>query len=92
MRQYLLEILQAVCLFFVHIPDIGQTHFQSIEQKLVQCCETHIEAQSCKASYAVERKQTLLKLSTKKPKPQTLWSEKLLQQFSQCQEFVCQEL
>ena len=46
-----LEILQAVCLGFVHIPDIGPIPFQVIEQKLVQRCETHIEAQSCKASY-----------------------------------------
>ena len=36
--------------WLVHIPDIGQIVFQIIEQKLVQHCETHIDAQSCKAS------------------------------------------
>ena len=43
-------ILQAVGLGFVHIPDIGPIPFQIIEQKLVQHCETHMNAQSCKAS------------------------------------------
>ena len=46
---FLLEIPQALCLGFVHIPDIGLP-LQIIEQKLVQRCVTHIEAQSCKAS------------------------------------------
>ena len=45
-----LKILQAVGVGFVHIPDIGPIPFQIIEKKLVQRFETHIEAQSCKAS------------------------------------------
>ena len=36
MLQFFLEILQAVCLGFVHIPKIGQLPFQIIEEKLVQ--------------------------------------------------------
>ena len=40
-----------MCLGFVHIPDIGKMPFQTIEQKSVQRCDTHIETQSCKASY-----------------------------------------
>ena len=50
MPQHFLEILQTVCLGFVHMPDIGPKPLQIIEQKLVQRCETHIEAQSYKAS------------------------------------------
>ena len=42
-----LRILYAVRLGFVHIPDIGPIPYQIIEQKLVQCCETYIEAQAC---------------------------------------------
>ena len=37
---------------FIHIPDLGQIPLQIIEQKLVQHCKTHMEAKSCKASYA----------------------------------------
>ena len=33
--------------------DIGPTPFKIIEQKNVQHCETHMEAQSCKASYQI---------------------------------------
>ena len=39
-----------MCLGFGYIPDIGPMPFQIIRQKLFQRCETHIEAQSCKAS------------------------------------------
>ena len=42
--------LRAVCPAFVRILDIGQIHFQIIEHKLVQHCETHIGAQSYGAS------------------------------------------
>ena len=38
---------------FVHILDIGQIPFQIIKQILVQRCETHMAAQSCKALYTV---------------------------------------
>ena len=48
---FCVEILQAVCLGFVNIPDIGPIPLKIIVQQLVQHCETHIEAQSCKASY-----------------------------------------
>ena len=50
MAQFFIEILKAVCLGFVHIPDIGPMPLQIIEQKLVQRCETHIKAQSDRAS------------------------------------------
>ena len=40
-----------MCLRFFHIPYIGPIPLQIIEQKLVQRCETHIEGQSCRASY-----------------------------------------
>ena len=43
--------MQAVCLGFVHIPYIGPIPLQIVQQQLVQRCKTHIEAQSCKASY-----------------------------------------
>ena len=49
------KILQAVCLGLIHIQDIGPITFQIIEQKNVQHCETHMEAQSGKASYANTR-------------------------------------
>ena len=52
---FLFKILQAVCLGFVHIPDIGPVPFQIIEQKLVQRYETHIDAKSCKASYLMTK-------------------------------------
>ena len=51
MPQFLFEVLQALCLGFVHLPDIGPIPLQIIKLKLVQRCETHIEAQSCKGSY-----------------------------------------
>ena len=58
MAQFCQDILQAVCLGFVHIPYIGPITFQIIEQKLVQRCETHMEAQSCEASYPLEGDKT----------------------------------
>ena len=51
MLQFFLEILQAVYLGFVHIPKLGSIPFQTIELKLVQRCGSHMEAQSCNASY-----------------------------------------
>ena len=41
---FLLKILQAVRLGFVHTPDIGPIPFQIIEQKLVQRCDIHMDA------------------------------------------------
>ena len=43
-------ILKAVSLFFVHILKIRLISLQIIKQKLGQHYETHIQAQSCKAS------------------------------------------
>ena len=53
MLQFFLEILQAVYLGFVHIPKLGSIPFQTIELKLVQRCGSHMEAQSCNASYVM---------------------------------------
>ena len=50
MLQLFWEILQAACLGFVHIPKIGPIPFQILEQKKFQRRETHIEAQTYKAS------------------------------------------
>ena len=47
---YFWDILQVARFGFVQIPYIEPIMFQIIEQKLVQRCETHTEAQSCKAS------------------------------------------
>ena len=43
-------ILKALRFGFEHVPDIGQIHFQIIEQNFVQRCETNMKAQACKAS------------------------------------------
>ena len=45
------DSLQTLCLGFVRIPHIEPISLQIIEQKLVQLCETHIKAESCKALY-----------------------------------------
>ena len=50
-----------MCLGFVHIPDIGPIPFKIIEQKKCQRCETHIDVQSCKASYVDEAKSDLVR-------------------------------
>ena len=49
LNKFFLKILKAVCLNFVHMNNIGPKQIQIVEHKLVQRCETHIEAQSCKA-------------------------------------------
>ena len=54
MPQIYFKILQAMSGGFVNIPDIGPIIFQIIEQKLVQRCETRMEAQSCKDSLALD--------------------------------------
>ena len=48
-----------MCLGFVHVPDIGPVPFQITVQKFVQRCETHMEAQSCKASCKHEGKKRI---------------------------------
>ena len=50
MAKFLIEILEAVCFGFVHIPDKEPIPLQIFEQKLVQRCENHIEGKSSKAS------------------------------------------
>ena len=42
-----------MCLDSVHIQKIGPIPFQIIEQKLVQHCETNIDADACKGSKVV---------------------------------------
>ena len=63
---FFFKILKAVCLGFVHMTDIGQIPFQIIEQKLVQRCETHIKAQSCKASLGRSKATKNSKIQTTK--------------------------
>ena len=48
--QFCFKILNAVCLGFVHTTNIGSIPFQIV------LCETHIEAQSCKALYLTWKK------------------------------------
>ena len=43
-------IIKALCLGFEHIQNLGQIHFQIMEQNLVQHYETRIKDQACKAS------------------------------------------
>ena len=48
---FFLEILKAVCLSFDWVPKLIQINFQTMEQKLVQRCETEVDGDACKASY-----------------------------------------
>ena len=48
-----LEILKAVCLSFDWVPKLIPISFQTMEQKLVQHCETKVDADACKASYVI---------------------------------------
>ena len=48
---FCLEIWKAVCLSFDWVPKLIQISFQTIEQKLVQRCDTKVDADACKASY-----------------------------------------
>ena len=50
---FFLEILKAVCLSVDWVPKLIQKKFPTIEQKLVQRCETEIVADACNASYGV---------------------------------------
>ena len=58
-------ILKAVCLTFDWVPKLIQVSFQALEQKLVQRCETKVDADACKASYRktglIDQTQTLVK-------------------------------
>ena len=46
------EMLQSLCLGFVHIPKTGHIPFHISDKKLVQYCDTHTETQSCKAIFS----------------------------------------
>ena len=48
---FFLEILKAVCLSVDWVPKLIQKFFPTMEQKLVQRCETKIVADACNASY-----------------------------------------
>ena len=48
--QFFLEILKAVCLSVDWVPKLIQNFFPTMEQKLVQRCETEIIADACNAS------------------------------------------
>ena len=45
-----LEIRKAVCLGFDLVLKLIQISFQTMEQKLVQRCETKVDGDACKAS------------------------------------------
>ena len=49
---FFIDILKAVCLTFDGVPKLIQISFQAMEQKLVQRCETKVDVDACKASYA----------------------------------------
>ena len=46
-----LENLKALCLSIDWVPKLIQKFFPTMEQKLVQRCETEIVADACNASY-----------------------------------------
>ena len=50
---FFLEILKAVGLTFDWVPKLFQISFQAMEQKLVQRCETMVDADACMASYKI---------------------------------------
>ena len=50
-HNFFLEILKAVCLSVDWVPKLIQKFFPTMEQKLVQRCETDIVADACNASY-----------------------------------------
>ena len=43
--------MKAVCFTFDWVPKLIQISFQAMEQKIVQRCETMVDADACKASY-----------------------------------------
>ena len=47
---FFLEILKALCLTFDWVTKLIHISFQAMEQKLVQRCETKVDADACKAS------------------------------------------
>ena len=49
-HNFFLEILKAVYLSFDWVPKLIQKIFPTMEQKLVQRCETEIVADACNAS------------------------------------------
>ena len=49
---FFLEILKAVCLSFIEVPNLVKKTFQTVELNLIQGCETKFDADACKASYA----------------------------------------
>ena len=49
-KLFFLEILKPVCFTFDWVPKLIQISFQAMEQKLVQRCETTVDADACKAS------------------------------------------
>ena len=48
---FFFEILRVVCISFDWVPKLIKIRFQAMEQKLVQRCETKVNADACKASY-----------------------------------------
>ena len=49
-HNFFLEILKAECLSVDWVPKLIQKFFPTMEQKLVQRCETEIVADACNAS------------------------------------------
>ena len=49
-HNFFLEILKAVCFSVDWVPKLIQNFFPTMEQKLVQHCETEIVADACNAS------------------------------------------
>ena len=52
-NNFFLEILKAVCLSVDWVPKLIQKFFPTMEQKLVQRCETEIVADACNASQSI---------------------------------------
>ena len=50
-HNFFLQILKAACLSVDWIPKLIQKIFPTMEQKLIQRCETEIVADACNASY-----------------------------------------
>ena len=50
-HDFFLEILKSVCVSVDWVPKLIQKSFQTMEQKLVQRCETKVVADACNASY-----------------------------------------
>ena len=50
---FFIEILKAVCLSIDLVLELIQKSFPTIEQKIVQRCETKVVADACNALYAL---------------------------------------